>query len=68
MGEIELTYFSYFQLLENLFILNFSGSKYHICNALGNYGQITVDWETRRLRMTVRTPIEKEEAYHEIGF
>jgi hypothetical protein len=45
-----------------------SGSKYHICKALGNYGQITVDFAARRLRMTIRTPEEQEEAYHEIVY
>jgi hypothetical protein len=44
------------------------GSKYHICSAVGNYGQITADFEKRLIRMTIRTPLEKEEAYHEISY
>jgi len=45
-----------------------SQSKFHICTAQANYGYLSVDWESRSLKMGVRTPEENEEMYHTIHF
>ena len=45
-----------------------SKSRFHICTAKSNYGAITVDLENRKVKMSIRTPEEEEEAYHEIFY
>ena len=43
-------------------------SKYNICEAKANYGYIHVDWENRKLKMGIRTPLEAEEMSHTIKY
>lgn len=45
-----------------------SGSKFHVCSALGNYGSVAIDYRGRRVRMSVESPLEGELVYHEIVY
>jgi len=45
-----------------------SKSRFHICSAESNYGQISVDFDNRKVKMSIRTPDEQEEAYHEVSY
>ena len=45
-----------------------TGSKYHTCSTEGNYGTITVDFDTKVLRLSIQTPNENEEAEIEIPY
>jgi len=45
-----------------------SKSRFHICSAESNYGKISVDFYNRKVKMSIRTPDEQEEAYHEVSY
>jgi len=43
-------------------------SDYHICYALGNYGFIEVDFEAKKVKMGIKTPVEEEQAFHTVSY
>ena len=45
-----------------------SESRFHICSAESNYGAISVDFENKKVKMSIRTPDDQKEAYHEVSF
>ena len=45
-----------------------SNNDYFVCTAKANYGFIHVDWEARRVEMSVRTPTEEEQISHSIKY
>ena len=45
-----------------------SNNDYFVCTAKANYGFIHVDWEERRVEMSVRTPTEEEQISHTINY
>lgn len=45
-----------------------SKSRFHICSAESNYGKISIDFDNRKVKMSIRTPDEQEEAYHEVPY
>ena len=45
-----------------------SNNDYFVCTAKANYGFINVDFETRTVEMSVRTPTEKEQISHTITY
>ena len=45
-----------------------TGSKYHTCSTLGNYGSISVDFDKQIVSLALRTPKENEGAEVKISY
>ena len=45
-----------------------SKSNFHICSAKSNYGKISINYDQKKVKMSIRTPDEEEEAYHEVSY
>ena len=43
-------------------------SKYHTCSSKSNYGQIDIDFDGKYVKLSIRTPIENEEASVKIKY